>query len=231
MTGDPPHQPREVGTPFRAERPANATLQALGFEDHAPQQSTPRRVDHVDTPTALYARVSTRDQDGSSQIARLREWAQREDRRVVLERTDTATGRNVRRSGMEELMQEARGHHIKSIAVAKLDRWARSLMHLNSSLQELQQLRVEWIAVEQGIRISPDGSDATSRLNLHVLGAVAEWEASIISERTKESLAYKRSQGVRLGRPPGSKDRTPRSNKGYRARYAAERAQKEGGWQ
>ncbi len=183
------------------------------------------------TRTALYARVSTVDQDGGSQIDRLRKWADGAEpaREVVLVETDEATGRNVRRPGLARVMAEARGHHVQSIAVCKVDRWARSIMDLSATLHELRELGVEWVAVDQGIRVSPDKSDATSKLILDVLGAVAEWEASIISERTRESLAYKRDTlKERLGRPRGSRDKKPRSNKGYLARYVKNGAKTEG---
>jgi putative DNA-invertase from lambdoid prophage Rac len=182
-------------------------------------------------PTALYARVSTSDQDGTSQLVRLRQWASdtKHPRQVVVEEIDQATGRNVRRPGLARIMAEARGHRVRTVAVCKIDRWARSILDLNSTLHELRDLGVEFVAVDQGLRVSPDRSDATSKLMLDVLGAVAEWEASIISERTRESLAYKRDvEKVRLGRPPGSKDKKPRANKGYLARYAERRVVSEG---
>lgn len=169
---------------------------------------------------ALYARVSTLDQTGASQLARLRTWAEAEGRNVVLERVDSATGKNVRRPGLSEIMSEARGHHITGIAVVKVDRWARSVMDLSATLHELRDLGVEWTAVDQGIRISPDKSDPTTSLILHILSAVAEWEASIISERTRQSMAYLKSTGKHVGRPLGSKDKGPRSKKGYFKRYA-----------
>ena len=171
---------------------------------------------------ALYARVSTTDQDGQSQIERLRAWAQASGGgyEVTLVETDEATGKNVRRPGLDRVMAEARGHHIHAIAVTKVDRWARSVMDLSGTLHELHELGIEWVAVDQGIKVSPDRTDPTSELILNVLGAVAQWEGSIISERTRQSLAFLKAEGKRLGRPPGSKDRRPRSNKGYLARYA-----------
>lgn len=181
-------------------------------------------------PAALYTRVSTSDQDGSSQLERLRAWAKDEGYSVALEETDEATGKNVRRPGLSRVMAEARGHHIGTIAVCKVDRWARSIMDLSATLHELRDLGVVWIAVDQGIRISPDRADATSKLVLDVLGAVAEWEASIISERTRQALTYKRDvENVRLGRPKGAKDRKPRSNKGYLARYVGRAVPPAGG--
>jgi DNA invertase Pin-like site-specific DNA recombinase len=157
----------------------------------------------ADPRWALYARCSRDDQNGESQMARLREWAEREGYEVAVERTDYASGRNVQRPEMQALMAEAHGHHIHGIAVCKVDRWARSVLHLSTTLRELHDLGVEFVAVDQGLRISREGSDPTSQLILNVLASVAEWEASIISERTKESLAYLKAQGKRLGRPPG----------------------------
>ncbi|MGA9044667.1 MAG: recombinase family protein [Thermoplasmata archaeon] len=151
---------------------------------------------------AIYARVSTEDQDASSQLARLREWAARENHAVVLEEHDQASGRNVRRPGFERVMQEARGHHVQLVLVTKVDRIARSVQHLAATARELHDLGVELVAVDQGIRISKDRTDPTGELVLHILASVAEWEASIISERTKESLAHLKASGKRLGRPP-----------------------------
>jgi len=135
---------------------------------------------------AIYARVSTAEQDAEPQLVRLREWAERAGLDVTMERSDTASGRLVRRAGAEEIMQEARGHHVHAVAVAKVDRWARSMQHLAATVEELHGLGVEFHAVDQGLAVRP--RDPTSRLILGVLGAVAEWEASIISERTKDAL-------------------------------------------
>jgi DNA invertase Pin-like site-specific DNA recombinase len=153
-------------------------------------------------PTAIYARVSTVDQHGEAQVSRLRAWcssAGEEPPTLVF--VDEATGKNMRRPQLERLMQEARGHHVRRVLVVKVDRWARSVKDLVSSLEELRGLGIEWQAVEQGIRISPDKNDATTNLILQVLGAVAEWEGSIISERTKQGLAFARTRCLHCGKP------------------------------
>lgn len=162
--------------------------------------------------TALYARVSTTDQHGAAQIARLREVEPAPDDRCYI---DEATGKNMRRPKMERLMQEARGHHVRRILVVKVDRWARSVKDLVSSLEELRELGVEWQAVEQGIRILPDRKDATTNLILQVLGAVAEWEGSIISERTIQGLAYARTLCEHCGGPEGG----PHQGHHYRPKH------------
>jgi DNA invertase Pin-like site-specific DNA recombinase len=142
---------------------------------------------------ALYARVSTDKQDLVPQLARLREWAARNGFEVVGERADVASGRLVRRPGADEIMREARGHHVHALAVAKVDRWARSLQHLSATVNELHDLGIDFYAVDQGLAVRK--GDPTAKLMLHILAACAEWEASIISERTKEGLVGKIGRG------------------------------------
>ncbi len=142
---------------------------------------------------ALYARVSTRMQDAEPQLVRLREWAARQGFEVYMERTDLASGRLVRRSGADEILREARGHHVHVVAVAKVDRWARSLQHLAASVEELHSLGVDFYAVDQGLAVRQ--RDPTAMLILSILGACAQWEASIISERTKDGLRDKIGKG------------------------------------
>lgn len=142
---------------------------------------------------ALYARVSTEGQDPHPQLARLREWATRQGYTITFEAVDKATGKNMRRPGMESVMNLVRQRHIDAIAVCKIDRWARSVKDLSSSVQEIHERKAEFHAIDQGLTVKPN--EATSKLILNVLGAVADWEGSIISERTKDGLAGKSGRG------------------------------------
>jgi len=128
----------------------------------------PRRV-------GLYTRVSTTEQDASNQLDRLKDWAIKNNLEVAAKETDRASGKLTVRRGQERLMAEARGHHLHAIAVAKVDRWARSIQHLSTSINELHELGVDFYAVDQGLTVRR--ADPTSKLILNVLGAVAEWEA------------------------------------------------------
>lgn len=159
--------------------------------------------DLADQRVGVYGRVSTPGQDATPQLVRVREWAPAARLTVHMERVDVASGKLVRRPGQEEIMQAARGHHIHAVAVSKVDRWARSIQHLSSTVNELHALGVDFYAVDQGLAVRP--KDPTSKLILNVLGAVAEWEASIISERTKDSLAAKKAAGVVGGRKTGAR--------------------------
>lgn len=142
---------------------------------------------------ASYGRVSTPKQDAGPQLERTREWAGRGGHEIFMERVDVASGRLVRRPGQEEIMQAARGHHIHAVVVPKVDRWARSVKHLASTVEELHALGVDFYAIDQGLAVRK--GDPTSQLILNVLGAVAQWEASIISERTKDGLVDKMGKG------------------------------------
>lgn len=142
---------------------------------------------------ALYARVSTAAQDATPQLVRLREWARDGGFEVVAERVDVASGRHVQRPGMAEILRLARAHRVHAVAVWRIDRWARSIQHLASSVNELHELGVAFHAVDQGLTVRK--GESTSRLLLNVLGSVAEWEASIISERTRDGLVGKAGRG------------------------------------
>lgn len=142
---------------------------------------------------ALYARVSTEGQDPHPQLAKLREWATRNEHTICLEAVDKATGKNMRRPGMESVMILVRQRHVDGVAVCKIDRWARSVKDLSNTVNEIHDRKAEFHAIDQGLSVKPN--DPTAKLILNVLGAVADWEGSIISERTKDGLAGKSGRG------------------------------------
>jgi len=79
----------------------------------------------------------------------------------------------------------------------KLDRLGRSLAHLISLVTDLERRGVAFKSVSDAI----DTSTAGGRLQFHMLGALAEFERSLISERTKAGLRAARARGAVLGRP------------------------------
>lgn len=152
---------------------------------------------------ALYTRVSRESQDAAAQVTRLNEWAGRIGYTVHSLHGDTATGKNMRRPGMEAVMSLVRQRHVDAVAVCKIDRWARSVKDLSVSVHEIHDRKAEFHAVDQGLTVKPN--DPTAKLILDVLGAVADWEGSIISERTKDGLAGKAGRGRHwkdCGSPP-----------------------------
>jgi DNA invertase Pin-like site-specific DNA recombinase len=79
----------------------------------------------------------------------------------------------------------------------RLDRLGRNLKHLITLLDELQALRVAFVSLAEGI----DATTPAGKLQMHILGAIAEFERARITERVRAGLARVRASGGRLGRP------------------------------
>lgn len=147
---------------------------------------------------AIYARVSTTKQDETLQIPRCEEFAKRHDWEIVQIYQDEASGRDANRPGWKALESDLRRHEFDAIIVTKLDRIMRSLMQLLQIFETFQRYGVMIVTIDQGIL---DLKSANGRLQVQLLGMLAEWEKELISDRTKEALAQKKAQGIKLGRP------------------------------
>ena len=159
---------------------------------------------------AIYARVSTGEQNPELQLRELREYAARRGFLLHREYVDQASG-DVRRRGrrapaFDALMADARRRRFDCVLVWKYDRFARSLGALVAALQEFRDLGVDFISHTQAI----DTTTPMGRLFFHVIGSFAEFERDVIVERVRAGLANARAKGKRLGRPvhdPGAETR------------------------
>jgi len=172
---------------------------------------------------ALYCRVSTYKQTTENQKLRLVEYAERNgyDYEVFDEVESTRKTRPVKQA----LLGKLRAKVYDAVVVYKLDRWARSSTELILDTKELIDKGVGFISISDNL----DFSTATGKLQFHILSAFAEFERSLISERTKEGLNRARIQGKKLGRPKGSKDKVKGSRRksGYVLREANKRKSKD----
>ncbi len=150
---------------------------------------------------AIYVRVSTAEQRSDAQEVELRSYCERRAWTVGEANVfrDTISGAAASRPGWELLLQAVRRGKVDCIVVYKLDRVGRSLVHLAMILDELGRLHVPLVCVSQGIDTSND--NPVGRLQLGVLMAVAEFERSLIRERTKAGLVAARARGAKIGRP------------------------------
>lgn len=121
------------------------------------------------------------------------------DYEVVGEFVETASGRLVRRPEQDKVMKLVRGRHVHTVAVVKLDRWGRSIIDLKNTIGEMAENGVVFTCINQGFEF--ERKTAQGNLLLNQLGAYAEFEADMISDRTKEALAAK----VKSGKPWVSK--------------------------
>jgi DNA invertase Pin-like site-specific DNA recombinase len=133
-------------------------------------------------PVALYARVSTTDQNCELQLRELADYAARHGWQVVKTYQDVASGSKGQRPGLRQLMTDTRVGKFRCLLVWKLDRFGRSLVDCLNNIQTLESYGIRFIAVTQGL--DSDQRNPASRLLLHVLGAAAEFERSLIRERT-----------------------------------------------
>lgn len=148
---------------------------------------------------ALYFRVSTDDQSVMPQQQELRAYAQTRGWTVVGEYTDVISGSKSSRVSLDQMMGRVRQKQFDAILVVKMDRLARSLSHFAQLVAEFDKFGVALVCPGQGIDTSK--ANPAGRLQMHVLAAVAEFERSLIVERTKAGLAAARARGVRLGKP------------------------------
>lgn len=164
---------------------------------------------------AIYARVSTSDQNLDTQLSLLREYCQRQDFHDVTEYTEKASGKDDSRLVFQSLLKDVRENKINCIVVYKLDRIGRSLKHLILLLEEFHVKKVEFISITQNINTTtPEG-----KLFLHMLACFAQYERELIVARTNAGLERARKEGKVLGRPAGRRDKKPRKTSGYVERW------------
>jgi DNA invertase Pin-like site-specific DNA recombinase len=144
------------------------------------------------TRTALYLRVSTADQKPDLQYDGLRAYAARAGLDVILDYCDTAvSGRREGRPRLNALMMATRNHEIDCVLVWKFDRFARSTRHLLAALEEFDHLGVRFISVQDQV----DTESPMGRATFTIIGAMAELESSLISERVTAGMRTAEARG------------------------------------
>jgi DNA invertase Pin-like site-specific DNA recombinase len=154
--------------------------------------------DQEGTRTALYLRVSTPDQKPDLQFDGLRDYATRAGLDIVQDYCDVGvSGRREGRPRLNALMAAARNHEIDCVLVWKFDRFARSTRHLLAALEEFNHLGVRFVSVQDQI----DTDSPMGRAMFTIIGAMAELESSLISERVTAGMRSAQTRGKHLGRP------------------------------
>ena len=138
-----------------------------------------------------YARVSTRDQNLTSQIDALRHAGCQKIYQ------DIASGSKAERPGLDDLMKAIRPGDI--LVICKLDRLGRSLRHLVILVNELIEQHIGLVSLNDPV----DTSTPQGRLSFNLFAALAEFEREVIRERTQIGLSSARLRGRRGGRPKG----------------------------
>jgi DNA invertase Pin-like site-specific DNA recombinase len=152
---------------------------------------------------AIYARVSTYDQNPQTQVLDLRQLAAQRGYEVVAEFSDKISGTKTRRPGLDELLAEVRRGRFDVVMVWACDRIARSTRHFLEVLDELSRLNVEFVSFREAL----DTSGPLGRAIVVIIGVVAELERSLIVERVRAGMRRARLEGRPIGRPALDIDR------------------------
>jgi DNA invertase Pin-like site-specific DNA recombinase len=132
------------------------------------------------------------------QTRELREYCERRGWTVAGEYVDAGfSGAKDRRPELDRLMSDAHKRKFDVVAVWKFDRFARSVSHLLRALDTFRVLGIEFVSLSESL----DTATPAGRMVFTVLGAVAELERSLITERVRAGLRNARAKGKRLGRP------------------------------
>ncbi len=147
---------------------------------------------------ALYARVSTGDQDPEVQLAALRAHAAARGWEILEEFVDRGfSGAKERRPAIDRLMRAAWAGKFQAVLVWRFDRFARSVKHLITALETFRTLKADFISLQEQF----DTSTPIGQAMFTIIGAMAQLERDIIRERVKAGLERAKARGIRLGRP------------------------------
>src|SRR3989442_13992227 len=146
---------------------------------------------------AIYARVSTLDQNTESQLLDLRRYAGDRGWNIYREYCDKGiSGTKDSRPALNELMSDARKRRCDLVLVWRFDRFARSTKHLILALEEFRSLGIGFVSFQENI----DTSSPLGGAIFTIVAAVAQLERDIIAERVKAGLRRAKEEGKRIGR-------------------------------
>jgi len=152
-----------------------------------------------------YIRVSTEEQakEGISldnQASKIKAYCDSQDWELVKVFSDEGfSGKDMKREGLRKLLSFLEADHVNVVVVYKTDRLTRKQRHLYQLLEDIFEKK------GIGFKSVTEPFDTTTAMGkgfLGMLGVFAQLEGDLISERTREALAYKIKQGEYLGSPP-----------------------------
>jgi DNA invertase Pin-like site-specific DNA recombinase len=149
-----------------------------------------------------YARVSTDEQalyghGLDAQETRLREYARRSNVQLTILRDEGVSGKTLERPALMRALEQIARKEADGLVVAKLDRLTRSVIDFALLLEWFTVAGAQLVALDFDL----DTSTPSGRLVAHIMASVAEWERSVIAQRTRDGLAAARAAGKVTGRP------------------------------
>ena len=149
---------------------------------------------------AIYARVSTANQNTENQIRELRDAAQKMNFEISYELIDDgisgAKGRSERQA-FDQLFKLIQRREIDVVMAWSIDRLGRSITDLVNFMNEVNAANVDLYVHQQSINTATPAG----RMIFGIFSALGEYERELITERVKAGLARAKAEGKKLGRP------------------------------
>ena len=108
------------------------------------------------------------------------------------------SAKSTKRNKFQQLMEMVENNDVSHLIIFKLCRLSRNLRDILNIVEHLNKKGCKMISLKESF----DTSTAQGEFFFHMMGSVAHFERGIISERTKQALAQRKKEGIRLGRPP-----------------------------
>ena len=157
-----------------------------------------------------YIRISTKDQNFDLQIdALLKEGV--EMKNIY---RDIASGAREKRTGLDEMLMKLREGDI--VVIWKLDRIARSVIHLAKLMQNFEKEGVQFKSVQEPFL---DTTSSHGKFVFTLFSAVAQLERDLIIDRTNAGLQAAALRGRKGGRKPGLSKEAKKKAKACKAMY------------
>jgi DNA invertase Pin-like site-specific DNA recombinase len=152
--------------------------------------------------TIAYLRASTDRQDLNNQKLEILEFAREKNLHVDEFVAITISSRKTsKQRRIDELL--ATLSELDTLIVTELSRLGRSTSEVIALVNELVQRQIRVIIIKQNLDLRQN-HDMTAKVMITLFSLFAELERDLVSMRTKEALAAKKSQGIRLGKPKGT---------------------------
>ncbi|MDB1035403.1 recombinase family protein [Phocaeicola vulgatus] len=145
-----------------------------------------------------YARVSTREQNLSSQIDALNNAG------CIRIFTDKISGKEFKREGLTACLDYLRADD--TLVIYRLDRLGRSVKEMLDLCAKLEQRRIKLVSLQDNL----DTSTAVGRFTMQILASLAEYNRNLILEGCKAGIEAAQKRGVKFGRKTGSTTKKPK---------------------
>jgi len=146
---------------------------------------------------AIYARVSTDQQNPEMQLREVRDYCRRRGLEVAGEYVDKGlSGTKERRPELDRLLAACRKRQVDVVVVYRYDRFARSLRQLVNALEDFRSLGIDFVSLHEGV----DTSTPNGRLVFGIFATIAEFERELIRDRVRAGMRNARAKGRQIGR-------------------------------